>query len=139
MKTHKHAFPLKHLMVMTATGTLDLDASKVALKSIVADPNFDEQYEVLLDLRGIECAMSTVHIYELAKYMAFPNPALPTNKKIAVLVDGNFAFDHAQFLEMCAGNRGLNLRAFESYGKADDWLNAELPDDRHHVVALVDV
>ena len=136
MNTQNKAFPLKHLIVMTATGTLDFNASKAALKSLVADPGFDAHCEVLLDLRDIECAMSATDIFELAVHMSSPNPALPTYKKIAVLVAGHSAFDHAHFLEMCAGNRGLKLRAFEAYKNADEWLNADLPDDPKVIVPV---
>lgn len=129
MKTRNRAFPLKHLMVLTATGTLDLAASKAALHSLTADPGFDARSEVLLDLRDVECAMSVTDIYELAVHMASPNPALPTYTKIALLVAGHAAFDHARFLEMCAGNGGLKIGAFVDYAIADDWLNADLPDD----------
>jgi hypothetical protein len=38
---------------------------------------------------------------------------------------------------MCAGNRGLNLRAFDRYEDANDWLNAELPADRKHDDTIV--
>jgi hypothetical protein len=137
MKTQNKAFPLKHLIVMTATGTLDLIASKAALKSLVADPTFDARCEVLLDLRDIKCAMSATDIFELAVHMASPNPALPTYKKIALLVAGHLAFDHAHFLEMCAGNRGLKMCAFEDYEDADGWLNADLPDDPKDIVPVL--
>ena len=129
MKTRNKAYPLKHLMVMTATGTLDLAASKAALRSLTADPGFDARSEVLLDLRDVECVMSVTDVYELAVHMASPDPALPTHKKIALLVAGHAAFDHAKFLEMCAGNRGLKIGAFVDYAIADEWLNADLPDD----------
>ena len=129
MKTKNKAYPLKHLIVMTATGTLDLAASKAALQSLVADPSFDARSEVLLDLRDVECAMSVTDIYELAVYMASSNPALPTYKKIALLVADYAAFDHAKFLEMCAGNRGLKISAFLDYANVDKWLKADLPDD----------
>jgi hypothetical protein len=129
MNTQNKAFPLKHLMVMTAAGTLDLAASKAALQSLVADPGFDARSEIFLDLRDVECSMSVTDIYELAVYMASPHPALPTYKKIALLVAGHVAFDHARFLEMCAGNRGLKIGAFVDYANADEWLNADLPDD----------
>ena len=137
MKTRNKAYPLKHLIVMTATGTLDLVASKAALKSLAVDPAFDARCEVLLDLRDIECAMSATDIFELAVHMAAPNPALPTQKKIAVLVAGHAAFDHARFLELCAGNRGLSIGAFEDYENADQWLNADLPDDPKDMVPLL--
>jgi hypothetical protein len=137
MKTQNKAFPLKHLIVMNAAGTLDLIASKAALKSLVADPDFDARCEVLLDLRDIDCAMSVTDIYELAVHMASPNPALPTSKKIAVLVAGHAAFDHAKFLEMCGGNRGLKIGAFVDYANADEWLNADLPADPKNSVPVL--
>jgi len=41
------------------------------------------------------------------------DPALPTRKKIAVLVSGQRAFDHAKFLEVCSTivtSRSVHLR-----------------------------
>lgn len=129
MKTKHEVFPVKHLIVMDASGSLDLDASKVALKKLAADPDFDSRSEILLDLRDVECHMSTADIYDLAITMALPNPALPTCKKIAVLVEGRAEFDHAKFLETCGVNRGMWIAAFDDYDKADEWLTADLPED----------
>jgi hypothetical protein len=129
MKTQNKAYPIKQLIVMTATGTLDLDASKAALKSLSADPDFNVRCEVLLDLRDVECFMSEFELFELAKHMTFPDLALPTLKRIALLVDGQVAFNHAHFLELCTQSRGLNVHAFEDYETANEWLNAELPQD----------
>ena len=126
--THR-AFPLSHLIILDASGRLDLAASRNALKDLASDPEFDAKTEVLLDLRDVDCDMSTVDIYDLATYMAWPNPVLPTQKKIAILVAGRTEFDHAKFLEMCVRNRGPRVAAFLDYDQADDWLNAELPED----------
>lgn len=129
MKTTRKAFPLKDLIVITSSGTIDLAASKSALESLAADAKFDSQYEVLLDLRDSECEMSVIDVHEIATYLAWPDPALPTRKKIAVLVSGRQAFDHAKFLEMCSKNRGVRVGAFEDYDKASAWLDADLPED----------
>jgi hypothetical protein len=129
LKTQHKAFPLRHLIVVDAKGVCDLPASKAALEKLAADPQFDSQTEVLLDLRDIECQMSTLDIYELAAFMAGPDPALPTRRKIAVLVDGRSEFDHASFLQMCTANSGIRLAAFDDYDAADDWLSADLPAD----------
>ncbi len=133
MKTQTKVFPLKHLIVMTADGKLDRVASKVALNALVAAPGFEASYEVLLDLRDINCSLSVTDIYELAAHMAYPDAALPTRQKIAVLIDshspGHLALHHAQFLELAAGNRGIKIHAFDDYDRADEWLNAELPTD----------
>ena len=114
---------------MDVSGKLDLPASRHALEELAADPEFDARTEVLLDLRDVDCEMSTVDIYDLASFMSWPDPALPTQKKIAILVDGRTEFDHAKFLEMCVRSRGPRVAAFQDYEKADDWLNADLPVD----------
>ena len=129
MRSTRQAFPLKDLIVMTSSGTIDLAASKSALKKLAADPEFDRHYEVLLDLRNSECEMTVMDVYEIAKDLAWPDPALPTRKKIAVLVSGQRAFDHAKFLEVCSANRGVQVGAFEDYEKASEWLDTELPED----------
>lgn len=136
MRTSRKAFPLKDLIVMTSSGKIDLDASKVALRNLAADPDFEAHYEVLLDLRDSECALSVTDVYEIAKHLAWPDPALPTNKKIAVLVSGQRAFDHARFLEMCSANRGAEVSAFEDYERAGEWLDTDLPEDPKGTGAL---
>jgi len=133
MRTTRKAFPLKDLIVMTSSGTIDLAASKSALKSLAADPAFDSQYEILLDLRDSACELTAMDVYEVATFLAWPDPALPTRKKIAVLVSGQRAFDHARFLEVCSTNRGVRVGAFEDYDKASEWLDADLPEDPKQV------
>ena len=136
MKTQIQTFEFKHLIVMAAHGTVDLPASKAALKSLVADPGFDANPEVLIDLRDTACDISVTDVFELVKQMALSMPALSNNHRIAVLVKrhtpGNLVFNYAQFLELCAGNRGLNIRAYGDYDHAIDWLNAVQPDSPQH-------
>jgi hypothetical protein len=129
MQTENKVFRAQHLIVMDASGILDLHASKAALAKLAADPGFDQRAEILLDLRDIECHMSTSDIYDLAVAMAWPDPVLPTRKRIAILVAGRVEFDHAEFLVMCAVNRGVRIAAFDDYDKADRWMTVELPPD----------
>ena len=129
MKTENELFRAEHLIVMDASGVLDKAASIAALSKLAADPNFSSKCEVLMDLRDIKCTLTASDIYGLAVTMAWPNPALPTHRKIAVLVQGSADFDHASFLALCATNRGLSLAAFDDYDKAGEWLVATLPPD----------
>jgi hypothetical protein len=129
MKTLHKAFTLERLIVVDAHGRLDLEGSKRMLREIAADPQFDAMTEVLLDLRDVDCEMSTLDIYKLAAFMGGPDPALPTRRKIAVLVGGLAEFDHAAFLQMCIANTGVRLAAFVDYDAADAWLTADLPPD----------
>lgn len=130
MVTTQHkVFPLDRLVVVDASGLLDLPASKSVLKELADSDEFNEHTEVLLDMRDVECHMSTQDIYELAAFMAGPDPALPTHRKIAVLVSGRTEFDHALFLQMCTANSGLRLGVFLDYDAASNWLSADLPAD----------
>ena len=129
MKTENEFFRAEHLIVMDASGLLDAGASKIALAKLAADPDFSSNCEVLMDLHNVKCALSPSDIYALAIAMAWPDPALPTNKKIAILVDGRMEFDHASFLALCASNRGMSIAAFDEYDKAGAWLRATLPPD----------
>ena len=129
MITRHKIFPLKHLFIMDASGTLDLQASKAALERLAASPGFDSQNEILLDLRYVDCHMSMSDLYEMGKTLGWPAPALPTLKKIAILVAGHTELGHAQFLATCGINRGIRLAAFDDYDKADEWLTADLPED----------
>src|SRR5258706_12821784 len=129
MKIRQNVFPPQDLIVVDAAGPLDLPGSKVALRKLAADPRFDPDMEVLIDLRDVACVMSTLDIYELARDLTSSDPALPTRRKIAVLVSGRSEFDHALFLQMCTANGGIRLSAFDDYDAADRWLNAELPED----------
>jgi hypothetical protein len=133
MKTEIKTFDFKHLIVLTAHGALDLVASKAALKSLVAAPGFEAITEVLLDLRDVECDLSVTDIHELVTHMAWHIPVLFDEHRIAVLIDGHksggLAFNHSQFLDLCAKNNGLHIRAYEDYERAINWLTAELTND----------
>lgn len=121
--TVEHAvYSSEKLIVMNASGTVDLMASKAAIRKIVDDPAYREQYRILLDLQDSTNVMSVADAYELARFMAWPDPELPTHRKVAVVVSGEHDFDFAQFLELCAKNRGVNVRAFQSQSQAVQWL-----------------
>lgn len=48
MQAKFESYPLKHLMVLTAKGTVDLEKSKAAMKRLAATPDFDWRSEALL-------------------------------------------------------------------------------------------
>lgn len=124
---------LTHAVVLNSRGTVDLAASKAALKLLVDSPGFGPCSEVLLDFRNVECDMTASSIFELVKHMAWHIPTLYDDHRIAVLVKhyapGKLAFNHAQFLELCAYTRGFNIRAYEDSDRAIQWLNAVSASD----------
>jgi hypothetical protein len=126
IETQMNAYRLKHLLVLHATGTVDLAASKAALTQLVAGQGQDARNEVLLDLRDCECAMSATDVRELAEFMVLPNATPFPHARIAVLIDehhrGQAAFNQAPTPDRCA-DQGVNMRTFEDYDNAKVWLN----------------
>lgn len=116
----------KDVILVDAEGRFDLGKSLVVLRNIVSHPEYKEAYEILFDLRDIDCAFSVANIYKLAELMAFPDPLLPTRKKIAVVVSEDKNFDHAKFFEVCALNRGMQVMSFQAIEEAESWLQAAL-------------
>ena len=76
----------------------------------------------MLGLRDAGCQMSTFDVYELAQHLTFPNPALDTNKKVAVVIKASERFNHAQLMQLCALNKSANVGAFEDTETVNDWL-----------------
>lgn len=129
METRHTIIHHHELIVATAQGQLDLAASKAALAELTSAPDYNDQYELLLDLRGAKCDFTSADLYELATAIAWPEPLLPARNKVAILVDQGTAFDHAEFLALCAGNRGMRIMAFWSADDARNWLNADVCED----------
>lgn len=119
----------RKLIVARPKGKLDVQDSKRALREIASSPDYDEQFKVLLDLTQVDSYLDPVDILEIATSMAYPNSIFPTRRKIAIAVSGAFAFDHAAFLELCANNRGVNIKSFSRLEAATDWLEIDLPND----------
>lgn len=118
----------RKLIVARPKGRLDVQESKRALREITSNSDYDQQFEVLMDLTQIESDLDPVGIVDIATSIAYPNSIFPTRRKIAIAVSGQIAFDHAAFLELCANNRGINIKSFSSLAAATDWLEIDLPD-----------
>ena len=130
MRTINRAYPASSLIKMIASGEVDLAGTRKALQSLAGHPAFKPGCRVLFDWRKIRCAMSLSDVYEISKFLADPDTALPTREAVAVLVAGACALDRAKFLELCAANRGVKLTAFDDYEKVNAWLSGALPEDR---------
>jgi hypothetical protein len=129
VKTRHRILGGRQLVMLTASGQIDLASTQQAIKAMTADPAFDSTYELLLDFRDVDCALTVTDIYEIATFLGWPSPVLSTGRKIAVLIPDSMPFDNARFLELCSANRGLRLGAFWDIERAERWLDAALPDD----------
>jgi hypothetical protein len=135
MKAEIKKFELKHVLVLTARGKVDLAASKAALKSLVTASGSDVCSTVLLDFRDVGCDLSASTLHALARHLVWYIPVLSDDHRIAALIErhrpGNLPFNHAQFLELCEYAKGFNIQVYEDYGCASEWLSAVSRNDRN--------
>jgi hypothetical protein len=125
MQTRKRIAVDEGLVILQASGRLDLESTKRAIDRLVSDSGYDEQYQVLMDLRNVECNLLVSEIREIAAYLAQPDPALPTYRRVAVVVTGQSNLEPAELFAMYAHHRGMWIRAFDDIEQAQRWLDAE--------------
>jgi len=113
-----------NLIVVQASGRLDVDSTKKAIDGLVVDSGLDGLYHVLIDLRQVECDLLASEIRDIAAYVAQPEPALPADRKVAVVVGRQRHFDQADLFTLFAQHRGLSIKAFDNAEEAERWLDS---------------
>jgi hypothetical protein len=84
-----------------------------------------KDYDVLLDVRGLETNLSITELFILAQEVEkLVHSGSPQGfwAKIAVLCPIE-RFESAKFFELCTMNRGLNVQAFTSVEDLFDWIS----------------
>ena len=116
---------VRDFVKLAPQGSRDLVTMKAALAEAASVYGAFSKYDLLVDSRGAGTPLSALDIWELAAYVAnvvHQGPPESFTAKIAVLCPVQ-DFDHAKFFELCAENRGLNIRAFTSFENVFDWLH----------------
>jgi hypothetical protein len=80
---------------------------------------------LLVDDREVTYTISTISLYELAKFY-YDSHFQREVRKVALVPNPVFKEDNA-FYETAVRNRGLNLRVFYDFESAAAWLNADGP------------
>ncbi len=120
MKTTYKLISAKDFIKAHPTGEPDLEQSKKILVELasIAEPPAD--YEILLDVRDSYGHLSFFDMYELVAELGRQRSAF--RNKIAFLSRPDDQFDKAQFLELCARNRGFQVGAFTDFQETIEWL-----------------
>ena len=109
----------KDFIKTTATGVLDFAASKQAILDIASQIKQPGEYEVLMDTRESEAALSITDLYQLGEALS-NHPSL-RRSSIAILGPKQEA-EKMAFFETVAINRGANIKAFTDFEQAISWL-----------------
>jgi hypothetical protein len=109
----------KDFIKSTVTGVLDFAISKQALLDIASQIEQPGEYEILVDTRGAEQALSMIDIFQLSEALA-AHPSL-RRSKIAFLKSMKDS-QQAEFLETVTANRGVRAQVFTDFEEAVTWL-----------------
>ncbi len=122
MKTSYKLISAKDFIKAHPTGEPDLEQSKKILVELasIAEPPAD--YEILLDVRESYGNLSLFDIYEFVAELGRHRSSF--RNKIAILSRPrpDVQFDKAQFLKLCARNRGFQVGAFTDFQETIEWL-----------------
>ena len=111
-------------IVATPQGQLDRENSKKLLMEIASASAPLRDYEILLDTRKAQSAMSVADLWYLAAELGKFRKAF--SRKTAVLCPRE-RFDQAGFFALCAQNRGFLVMPFTAFEDAIEWLIAKGP------------
>jgi len=114
--------PISEFLRSDVTGVVDLKASRELLKGLVEICEKENLDRILIDGREASSSASTVDVWTLANDLG--TLGLSREYRVAVLNRPKDDFDRMAFLELCATNRGYQLRAFRDFEEAFTWLTA---------------
>ena len=115
--------PIKEFLRSDVSGNLDLERSLTILRSLVEECKNHNVDRILIDTREATSNASMLDVWTLAKKLTYSG----LRARVAVVNRPKDGFDRGAFLELCAMNRGYELKAFRDFEAAFTWLNAGQP------------
>lgn len=123
MSYDMRVIPISEFLRTDVSGEIDLQATRALLKELLDICSRNQVYHILIDGREARSRSSTVDIWTLANDLSTLGMSL--QHRIAILNRPKDDFDRGAFLELCATNRGYQLRAFRDFENAFTWLTCE--------------
>jgi hypothetical protein len=117
--------PIREFMKTDLSGEIDLHASRKLLSGLMAACKRQHMTRILIDSRETSSHSTMLDVWTLATELGALG-VTPENR-VAVLNRPKDNFDRAAFLELCATNRGYQLKAFREFEDAFTWLTSEQP------------
>ena len=112
--------PGREFIRLDAKGELDLRASREILSDIAAKCVNNRVDRVLLDLRNVLPDLQPIDVYELAT--SFQESNIERQDRLAIL-HGPDALNRAATFASLATKRGWQVRDFDNFEHAFNWLN----------------
>jgi hypothetical protein len=105
-------------------GSPDLAASRRALAELARAMEARDLDRAILDIREVQSRLSPTDIYELAT--TFAATGFRRAHRLAIVCRAT-RIDNADFFAMLTQNRGWDVRAFDEFEEAFEWLTTQDP------------
>jgi hypothetical protein len=115
----------KDLVVISADGTVDLEASEAAIERLFEELEGDTKKSVIFDLRAASCKLSVAEVYGVVDFLAKHGSKRDLYGKVAIFLKGQAHRSKAEFFALTAQNRGLEARVFDGVEQLGEWLGAD--------------
>src|SRR5262245_18630377 len=115
--------PISEFMRTDVSGEVDLPASRELLSGLMTICEREKIDRILIDGRAASSHSSVLDVWMLAEELG--SLGVCRAYRVAVLNQPKDNFDRAAFLELCATNRGYQLKAFREFEAAFTWLTTE--------------
>jgi len=115
--------PIREFLKTNVSGEVDLDVSRQLLKELMAVCAQEDIDRVLIDGREAHSHVNAVEVWTLAQEM--DSLGVSRTHRVAVVAQPKDDFDRTAFFELCATNRGYQLKAFREFEAAMTWLAGE--------------
>ena len=123
MTVEVRIIPIKEFLRTDVSGTLDLERSLIILSNLVEECTKHNVDRILIDTREATSNASMLDVWTLARKLTHSG----LRAQVAVVNRPKDDFDRGAFLELCAMNRGYQLKAFRDFEAAFTWLNEGEP------------
>lgn len=117
--------PIREFMKTNITGEIDLNASREMLSQLMEECKRENMSRILIDSREASSHSTMLDVWTLARDLG--SLGVSHENRVAVLNRPKDNFDRAAFLELCATNRGYQVKAFREFEQAFAWLTSDQP------------
>ena len=122
MAVEVRIIPITEFLRADVSGTL-METSLILLCDLIAACKEHNVDRILIDTREATSNTSVLDVWTLARKLTYSG----LRARVAVVNRPKDGFDRGAFLELCAMNRGYELKAFRDFEAAFTWLNEGQP------------
>lgn len=126
MKVKVRIYVNAEVIVAEASGRYEFGDAKAFVVALASHPSYDAFLEAVFDLRQADCCLSIAEVGQLSEFVAWPGRALPSRRRVAVVISKDADFRYAALFALCARKRGLLTKSFQDLAMAREWLQARV-------------